>query len=118
RGGTRESRRGNRDRVTAEEQHTVESTAELSTKAVKARVRDPHEAFDFDQVDGAARMLAGGKESAVQPEGGESPKDPAAADVRRGFGHQQRAIRAGLLLRTTGDGQRIGAIAACVAAGA
>src|SRR6266550_3115973 len=77
RSGTRERRRGDRDRVTAEGQHTVERTAELSTKAVKARVRDPHEAFDFDQVDGAARMLAGGTESAVQPEGGESPKDPA-----------------------------------------
>src|SRR5713101_8124587 len=75
--GPRERRCGDRYRVTAERQHPVERIAELPTEAVEARVRDPHEAFDFDQVDGAAGVLIGGKEGAVQPEGREHPEDPA-----------------------------------------
>src|SRR5947208_1458139 len=93
---TRERHRGNRDRITAKGQHAVERIPELPTKAVEPWVRDPYKSFDFDQVDGSAGMLAGGKKGAVQPEGREHPKDPAPADVRRGFGHQQSAIRAGL----------------------
>src|SRR6266851_8927546 len=116
--GPRQRRRGDRYRVTAERQHPVERVTELPTEAVEARVRDPHKAFDFDQVDGSTDMLTGGKEGAAQPEGREHPEDPAPTDVRRGFGHQQSTIRAGLLLRPAADRERIGAIAARVAAGA
>src|SRR5208282_2736060 len=114
--GFRQRRPGQRYRIAAEGQQAVERAAELHAKAVEAWVRDRHEAFYLDQVEGAAGMLVRRKEGADQPERREDTKDPTATDVRRRFGRQQRAIPAGFLLRAAPDRERIGAIAAGVAA--
>src|ERR1700730_16608619 len=111
-------RHWDRQRVAAERQHPVERATELRTEAVEPLVRDRHEAVDFDQVDGTPGMLAGGKEGAVQPQRRENAEDSAAADVRRQFHREKRAIRTGRLLRPAPDRERIGAVAAGVAASA
>src|SRR6266850_3843544 len=82
-GGIGQRDRGKRQSVTAERQHPVKRGTELRPEAIEPRVRDRHEAVDFDQVDRTAGKLAGGKEGAVQPQRREYAEDPAAADVRR-----------------------------------
>src|ERR1700730_13294331 len=81
-------------------------------------VGDRYEAVDFDQVDGTPGMLERGKEGAVQPQRRENTENPAAADARRRFRGQESAVRTGLLLHPAPDRERIGTVAAGVAASA
>src|SRR5271167_3441809 len=96
----------------------MQRAAELHTEAVETGVGDPHEALDFDQIKCAAGVLVRRKEGANQPEGRKGPEDTTATYVRRRLGREQDAIPTRFLLHPAADRERIGAVAAGVAAGA
>src|SRR6516165_9928183 len=92
-----------RYRVAAQREQPLQFAPELGAKTVEPRVGNRHTAVDFDQIERAAQMLAGSKESAEQSKGCQYPEDPPAADLGCGFGHQQGAVAADRLRRGTAD---------------
>src|SRR6516165_3915424 len=86
-----------RYRVASQWEQPLQFAPELGAKTIEPRVGNRHKAVDFDQIERATQMLAGSKEGAEQSAGRQDPKDPPAADLGCGFGHQQGAVATGRL---------------------